>query len=105
SSLAPSDADTFEKLLLSRTSEYWSRAEAIGLLLKGRGILNICSELNAHSDPDPAVSKRFNQDLCGAVYYGSALIELMRGGADGEFLWAGACASGPYAALSVTGAT
>jgi hypothetical protein len=101
---APSDPGVFEKLLLSRTSEYWSRAEAVGMLLEGRSILNICSELNAHSDTDPAVSGRFNQGLFGAVYYGSSLIDLMRGGADGEFLWAGACVSGPYGALDAAGA-
>jgi hypothetical protein len=100
---APSDPEVFEKLLLSRTSEYWSRAEAVGMLLEGRSILNICSELNAHSDTDPAVSSRFNQGLFGAVYYGSSLIDLMRGGADGEFLW-GACVSGPYEALNAAGA-
>jgi hypothetical protein len=102
---APSNPEVFRKLLLSRTSEYWSRADAIGVLLEGRSILNICSELNAHSDTDPEVSSEFNQSLFGAVYYGSSLIELMRGGADGEFLWAGACVSGPYGAVSADGAT
>jgi hypothetical protein len=102
---APCDPEVFGKLLLSRTSEYWSRAEAVGMLLEGRNILNICTELNAHSNTDPAVSSRFNQGGFGAVYYGSSLIDLMRGGADGEFLWAGACVSGPYGALDAAGAT
>jgi hypothetical protein len=100
---APADPDVFERLLLSRTSEYWSRAKAVASLLEGRGILNICSELNAHSHTDPTISSRFNQGLFGAVYYASSLIDLMRGSADGELLWAGACASGPYGALSARG--
>jgi hypothetical protein len=102
---APADPDVFERLLLSRTGEYWSRAQAVGVLLEGRGILNLCSELNAHSHNDPAISSRFNQSPLGAAYYGSALIDLMRGGADGEFLWAGACDLGPYDALEASGRT
>lgn len=102
---APSDPAIFEKLLLSRTGEYWSRAQAVGLLLQERGILNICSELNAHSHTDPHVSSRFNQGLFGAVYYSSALIDLMRGGADGEFLYAGLCDRGPSCALNARGGT
>ena len=102
---APADPDVFERLLLSRTGEYWSRAQAVGVLLEGRGILNLCSELNAHAHNDPAISSRFNQGPLGAAYYGSALIDLMRGGADGEFLWAGACDRGPYGALDAGGRT
>ena len=100
---APSDHSLFERLLLSRTTEYWSRSEAVRVLLEGRGIRNICCELNAHPHPDPAISSRFNQGAFGAAYYGSALIELMRGGADGEFLWAGACDYGPCGALNAAG--
>src|SRR5262249_34566134 len=102
---APADIDVFDGLLLSRTPEYWSRAEAVGALLRGRDILNFCSELNAHSHYDPAISARLNQGAFGSVYYASALIELMRGHADGEFLFAGACDHGPYSALSPDGGT
>jgi hypothetical protein len=101
---APHDPTLFRRLLLSRTAEYWTRAAAIHTVLEGRGILNICSELNAHSHSEPAVSAPLNQGWLGAVYYASALLELMRGGADGEFLWAGAGAAGPYSALDPTGA-
>src|SRR5260370_32097649 len=52
---APTDVDVFERLLLSRSTEYRSRAEAVGVLLEGRGILNFCSELNAHSHTNPVV--------------------------------------------------
>jgi len=102
---APTDPGVFSRLLLSRTAEYWSRCEALRTVLAGKDILNICSELNAHSHSEAAISARFNQTMFGAVYYASALIELMRGGADGEFLWAGACAHGPYAAVTDTGDT
>src|SRR5262249_5374451 len=84
---APADPDVFERLLLSRTAEYWSRAQAVNQLLENRDVLNICSELNAHPHPDPTISGRFNQSMFAAVYYASALIELMRGAADAEFLW------------------
>lgn len=100
---APTDPEVFERLLLSRTGEYGSRAEAVRALLEGRGILNLCTELNAHSHTDPAISGRFNQGPFGAAYYGSALIDLLRGGADGELLWAGAYDNGPYGALDSLG--
>jgi hypothetical protein len=91
---APVDPSLFERLLLSRTSEYWTRAEAVQLLLQGRGILNVCSELGPHFHPDPLISGEFNQGAFGAVYYASSLIELLRGGADAEFLWADCWADG-----------
>jgi hypothetical protein len=90
---------------LSRTAEYWSRAEAIRAVIGSRDILSICSELNAHAHPDPAVSSHLNRGMFGAAYYASSLIDLMRGGADGEFLWAGASADGPYAAIDEAGNT
>src|SRR5262249_43053015 len=76
---APADPEVFRKLLMSRTGEYWSRSAALRSALEGRGILNICSELNAYAHGERNVAAPFNQGMFGAVYYTSALIELMRG--------------------------
>src|SRR5262249_49906575 len=46
---APADERTFRTLLLARVSEYESRARAVARMLRGRGILNVCGELNAHA--------------------------------------------------------
>ena len=96
---APSDSDVFRRLLLSRTMEYWRRAKAVARVVEGRGILNICSELGAHSHNEPGVSSYYNQTLFGSAYYGSALIQLMRGGADAELWWAASDDGGPSGAI------
>ncbi len=83
---APKEEATFRALLMSRSVEYETRSRAVGRMLKGRGILNVCGELNAHSDHYAAVSGPLNRTEFGAAYYGSSLIHLMRGGADVEML-------------------
>ena len=87
--VAPCDEATYRALLMSQTPDYEARARAVGQLLKGRGILNICGELNAHSHHEPHVRARFNQTIFGAAFYISALLHLMRGGADAEMFWTG----------------
>lgn len=84
---APRDETIFRGLLMSRTLEYETRAKAVGRVLKGRDILNVCGELAAHSHHDRHVRQPFNQTIFGAAYYASALLHLMRGGADAEILW------------------
>jgi hypothetical protein len=101
---APADLVVFRDLLLSRTPEYEVRARAAGRLLRGRRILNICSELNAHSHYEIGVAGAYNQTLFGATYYGSALIHLMRGGADAEMFSGGIAAGDPYGILDPSGA-
>jgi hypothetical protein len=93
---APADEAVFRTLLLARVSEYESRARAVARMLRGRGILNVCGELNAHAHHEPRVSRTYNQTVFGAAYYASALIHLMRGGADLELLKAGTDDAGPY---------
>jgi hypothetical protein len=93
---APADEPTFRALLLARVSEYESRARAVARMLRGRGILNVCGELNAHAHHEPRVSRAYNQTVLGAAYYASALIHLMRGGADLELLKSGTDDGGPY---------
>src|SRR5262249_43793933 len=93
---APADEAIFRTLLLARVSEYESRARAVARMLRGRGILNVCGELDAHAHHEPRVSRADNQTIFGATYYASALIHLMRGGADLELLKAGTDDAGPY---------
>jgi hypothetical protein len=93
---APPDAAVFAALLLSRTREYDARARVIARFLKGRDIRNVCGELNAHSHHETAVSGRYNQTIFGAAYYASALLHLVRGGADLELFCAGTDDTGPY---------
>ncbi|HKA01467.1 MAG TPA: hypothetical protein VKE70_33375, partial [Candidatus Solibacter sp.] len=100
---APADELIFRRLLMSRTPEYERRAQSIARALKGRGLLNICSELNAHAHHEPSVSAPFNRTTFGAAYYGSALIHLMRGGADAEMLWTGTDDSSCYGAMDQHG--
>jgi hypothetical protein len=93
---APADERVFRTLLLARASEYESRARAVARMLRGRGILNVCGELNAHAHHEPRVSRAYNQTVFGAAYYASALVRLMRGGADLEMLKSGVDDDGPY---------
>jgi hypothetical protein len=83
---SPGDENIFRALLMSRTAEYETRARAVGRILKGRPILNICGELNAHSNHFDGIGRILNGSDFGAAYYGSALIHLMRGAADVEML-------------------
>lgn len=91
---APENPVTFAALLLSRTSEYQTRAGAVSRLLRGRGIQNICCGLNVCSHHEPGVSAPYNQTVLGAAYYASALLRLLRGGADAELFWTGTDATG-----------
>src|SRR5262249_33248604 len=93
---APVDEATFRALLMARVSEYETRARAVGRMLKGRDILNVCGELNAHAHHEPRVSRAYNQTAFGAAYYAAALIHLMRGGADLELWKSGSDDGGPY---------
>jgi hypothetical protein len=86
---APCDGAVHRALMLAQTPEYEARARAVARLLRGRDILNVCGEWNAHSHYLPKVRARFNQSHFGAAYGASALIQLMRGGVDAEMLWTG----------------
>jgi hypothetical protein len=100
---APSDGALHRALMMSQTPEYEARTRAIARLLKGREILNICGELNAHSHYTEAVRARFNQSIFGAAFYTSALLQLMRGGAYAEMFWAGTEDRGGYGMMNKHG--
>ena len=99
----PPVGDAYAALVLAQTPEYESRARAVGRLLAGRDILNFCAELNVLSHPDPRVSSTFNQGLTAAAYYASALVHLMRGGADLEMWWSATDDAGPYGIMDKDG--
>jgi hypothetical protein len=84
----------FASLVLSRVHDYCTMARTVQRALKGRAILNVCGELNAHAHYDPNVGSRFNQGMFGAVYYAAALLQLIRGGAELELRWSGSDAAG-----------
>jgi hypothetical protein len=102
---APADEAMFRALLLARVSEYESRARAVARMVKGRGILNVCGELNAHAHHEVRVSQQYNQTVFGAAYYASALIYLMRGGADLELWKSGTDDAGPYGLMDSAATT
>jgi hypothetical protein len=83
---APSGA-VLESLLMAQTADYEARARGVARLLGGRNILNVCGELNAISHHENYYTLGLNQNLFGAAYYASALINLLRGGADLEMRW------------------
>ncbi len=83
---APSDG-SYRRLLMGQTPGYEASARAVGRLLAGRDILNVCGELNTIVSHDYAVVGGLNQSHFGAAYYASALIHLIRGGADLEMRW------------------
>lgn len=78
---------TLEALLMAQLPTYEGRARGVARLLKGRDILNICGELNTISHHENYYTLGLNQNLFGAVFYVSALIHLIRGGADAEMRW------------------
>ncbi len=100
---APSDEAAYRALMLSVAPDYEWRARAIGRLLGGRGIQNICGELNTHSHYTEPVRARFNQSIFGAAFYIAALLRLMRGGADAEMFWTGNEERGGYGMMNKNG--
>jgi hypothetical protein len=100
---APRDKASYEGLLMSVAADYEFRARAIGRLVRGRGILNICGELNTHSHYTEPVRAGFNQSVFGAAFYVAALLRLMRGGADAEMFWTGNEDRGGYGMMNKDG--
>lgn len=79
--------ETFESLIMAQIPSYEAHARGVARLLKGRDILNVCGELNAISHHEQYYTLGLNQNAFGAAYYISALIHLLRGGADLEMRW------------------
>ena len=81
------NGEVFKALTMAQTPQYQARAQGVGRLVYGRDILNVCGELNTVAHHEQAFTAGLNQDAFGGAYYASALIHLIRGGADLEMRW------------------
>jgi hypothetical protein len=81
------NGDEFKALAMAQTAQYEARAKGVGRLLEGRDILNVCGELNTIASHDEDFTQGLNRNIFGAAYYASALVHLIRGGADMEMRW------------------
>jgi len=86
---AVGDAGTMQNLIIAQAHQFGLRATQVARLLRGRSLLNMCGEWNAHSHYIPAVRARFNQTLFGATHGAAALIQFLRSGIDAEMVWTG----------------
>lgn len=83
----PPSGPTFEALTMSQTPQYEARARSVGRLIAGRGVLNVCGEVNTIAHHEQHFTAGLNRNTFGAAYYASAILNLMRGGADLEMRW------------------
>jgi hypothetical protein len=88
---------------MAQAADYADRARDVGRMLRGRELLNVCGEWNAHSHYLPVVRARFNQSLFGATYGAAVLLQLMRGGVDIEMLWTGTDVDCGYGVIDCAG--
>ncbi len=95
--------EEFEPLLLAQTPGYEAAARSVSRLLAGREVLNVCGELNTMSHHEHYYTLGYNQNLLGAAYYASALIHLIRGGADMELRWTATAHTEAYGLISREG--
>ena len=100
----PPQGAAFESLLMAQTPSYEARARGVARLLKGRNILNFCGELNTISHHENYYALGLNQNTFGAAYYASALIHLLRGGAELEMRWTATAHDDAYGLITKTGA-
>lgn len=95
--------EAFERLLMAQTPVYESRARGVARLLRGRAVENICGELNAISHHENYYTLGLNQNVFGAAYYASALINLLRGGAQLEMRWTATGHNDAYGLVTLDG--
>jgi hypothetical protein len=93
----------YRALLMAQTPKYEARARSVGRLLAGRDIMNVCGELNTVVHHDHQFVGGLNQNAFGAAYYASALVHLLRGGADLEMRWTGTDNDDAYGLISRSG--
>jgi hypothetical protein len=93
---APRDPKVHRAMMMGLVPDYGSRARAIGQMIKGRDMLNICGELNCHSHYWTEPRQRFNHSIFGATFYIASLLHLMRAGVDQEMFWTGTEDQGGY---------
>jgi hypothetical protein len=83
----PPQGAAFRALSMARTPQYEARARSVGRLIAGRDVLNVCGELNTIAHHEHEFTGDLNRNVFGGAYYASALVNLMRGGADLEMRW------------------
>jgi hypothetical protein len=93
----------YHTLLMAQTPQYETRARAVARLLEGRAIENICGELNTVVHHNHDFVGGLNQNAFGAAYYTSALIHLIRGGADLEMRWTATAHDDAYGVITRDG--
>jgi hypothetical protein len=93
----------YRALLMAQTPKYEARARSVARLLAGRDIRNVCGELNTVVHHGHEFVGGLNQNAFGAAYYASALIHLLRGGADLEMRWTGTDNDDAYGLMSRSG--
>jgi hypothetical protein len=81
------NGEVFQALAMAQTPQYEARARGVARLLQGRDILNVCGELNTVAHHEHGFTLGLNQNVFGGAYYASALIHLLRGGAQLEMRW------------------
>lgn len=81
------EGEAYRRLLMAQTPEYEARARAVSRIIAGRNIQNFCGELNTIVHHKSLFTGGLNQNEFGAAYYASALIHLIRGGAELEMRW------------------
>ncbi len=99
---APTGA-AYQALLMAQAPQYETRARAVARILEGRNILNVCGELNTVVHHEHRFVGGLNQDAFGAAYYASALIHLIRGGADLEMRWTATAHDDAYGLVTMEG--
>lgn len=97
------NGELFESLLLAQAPGYETNARGVAQLLEDHRALNVCGEFNTMSHHEHYYTLGHNQNLLGAAYYLSALIHLIRGGADLELRWTATAHSDAYGLLSRDG--
>ncbi|HEX6000134.1 MAG TPA: hypothetical protein VFZ16_12190 [Hyphomicrobiaceae bacterium] len=89
--------------LMAQTAQYEARARAVARIIGDRDILNVCGELNTVVHHNHDFVGGLNQNAFGAAYYTSAIIHLIRGGADLEMRWTATAHDDAYGVLTMEG--
>ncbi len=81
------NGEAFKALAMAQSPQYEARARGVAQLVHGRDIMNVCGEVNTVANHQFSHTLGLNQNAFGAAYYASALIHLIRGGAELEMRW------------------
>jgi hypothetical protein len=99
----PPPGPAYRTLLMAQTPQYETRARAVARIIGERDIKNVCGELNTVVHHNHDFVGGLNQNAFGAAYYASALIHLIRGGADLEMRWTATAHDDAYGIMTMEG--